>query len=223
MEADEDEYTDMEESMIRYLDGDDDLYIHPDSVYPDVLFGGDVDAGIRSFQQHVGLDDGNANESGGIFMPAQPGGVSAAHPLLVHHADTHASSHGHQGATRLHRTGGRRQAYRIVSPTVHVHYARHPNPPAILQRFLGPSTAHDILQLTSVTTPGGATTRLLVPSDDVHILTHHDDAAAALYDGDGELFTGGAALGTVASALARWTEECRVLDGESMHDCVTGT
>lgn len=85
---------------------------------------------------------------------------------------------------------------------------------------MGPSTAHDILQLTSVTTPGGATTRLLIPSDDVRILTHHDDG---LFEEQGDMFSGGAALGTIPSALARWTEECRVLDGESMHDCVTGT
>ena len=30
-------------------------------------------------------------------------------------------------------------------------------------------------------------------------------------------------LSTVPSALTRWTEEARVLDGNSMHDCVTGT
>ena len=29
-------------------------------------------------------------------------------------------------------------------------------------------------------------------------------------------------LSSVPSALARWTEEARVLDAESMHDCLTG-
>ncbi len=29
-------------------------------------------------------------------------------------------------------------------------------------------------------------------------------------------------LSSVPSALCRWTEEARVLDGDSMHDCVTG-
>lgn len=65
MEADDDEYTDMEESLIRFLDGDDDLYIHPDTMFPDMLYGGDVEGGLRAYQHHIALDDNNANESSG--------------------------------------------------------------------------------------------------------------------------------------------------------------
>ena len=32
---------------------------------------------------------------------------------------------------------------------------------------------------------------------------------------------GRAALNTIPSALVRWTEESRVIDGDSIHDCVT--
>ena len=39
-----------------------------------------------------------------------------------------------------------------------------------------------------------------------------------LYDGDG---SSSAVLSGVPSALNRWTEEARVLDGDSMHDCMT--
>ena len=31
----------------------------------------------------------------------------------------------------------------------------------------------------------------------------------------------GSALATVPNALVRWTEESRVLDGDSLHDCMT--
>lgn len=33
---------------------------------------------------------------------------------------------------------------------------------------------------------------------------------------------GSGVLACVPSTLARWTEEARVLDGDSIHDCVTG-
>ena len=33
---------------------------------------------------------------------------------------------------------------------------------------------------------------------------------------------GSGVLGSVPTALTRWTEESRVLDGDSLHDCVTG-
>lgn len=29
-------------------------------------------------------------------------------------------------------------------------------------------------------------------------------------------------LSSIPTALTRWTEECKVLDAESMHDCVSG-
>jgi hypothetical protein len=33
--------------------------------------------------------------------------------------------------------------------------------------------------------------------------------------------SGRAALSTIPSALVRWNEESRVIDGDSVHDCVT--
>lgn len=39
------------------------------------------------------------------------------------------------------------------------------------------------------------------------------------------MFVLSVALGTLSSiptALTRWTDECKVLDAESMHDCVAG-
>lgn len=34
------------------------------------------------------------------------------------------------------------------------------------------------------------------------------------------LFSG--TLSSIPTALTRWTDECKVLDAESMHDCVAG-
>lgn len=51
--------------------------------------------------------------------------------------------------------------------------SRHPNPPAILQRLLGPGMAHDVLHLTSglgSQGPGSSQTRVLVANDDLRIL-----------------------------------------------------
>ena len=50
-------------------------------------------------------------------------------------------------------------------------------------------------------------------------------AAAAANLGGGGSGAGGAAssLSGVHSALSRWAEEARVLDGDSVHDCLTGT
>ena len=39
------------------------------------------------------------------------------------------------------------------------------------------------------------------------------------------MFVLSVSLGTLSSiptALTRWTDECKVLDAESMHDCVAG-
>lgn len=40
---------------------------------------------------------------------------------------------------------------------------------------------------------------------------------------DGDDSGGSSVVASVPSALARWSEEARVLDGESIHDGITGT
>ncbi|XP_053704819.1 E3 ubiquitin-protein ligase HUWE1 isoform X5 [Synchiropus splendidus] len=163
-------------------------------------------------------------------IPPSPGNIPSSHPLMVRHADHGSLTLGVAGtSSRLAQGMGRsqrtlRQLTANSGHTIHVHYPgnRQPNPPLILQRLLGPSAAADILQLSSsLPLQSRGRARLLVGNEDVHIIARSDDE---LLD---DLFheqssTGGQAgtLSSIPTALTRWTDECKVLDAESMHDCV---
>ncbi|XP_069738899.1 E3 ubiquitin-protein ligase HUWE1-like [Phaenicophaeus curvirostris] len=203
MELDED-YPDMNASpLVRFerFDRDDDLIIEFDNMF-----------------------------SSPTDIPPSPGNIPASHPLLVRHADHGSLALGAGAATtRLAQGLGRsqrtlRQLTANAGHTIHVHYpgARQPNPPLILQRLLGPSAAADILQLSSsLPLQSRGRARLLVGNEDVHIIARSDDEL--LDDFFHEQGSGGSQAGTLSSiptALTRWTEECKVLDAESMHDCV---
>ncbi|XP_056366849.1 E3 ubiquitin-protein ligase HUWE1 [Oenanthe melanoleuca] len=204
MELDED-YPDMNASpLVRFerFDRDDDLIIEFDNMF-----------------------------SSPTDIPPSPGNIPASHPLLVRHAEHGALGLGAgAGGARLAQGLGRsqrtlRQLTANAGHTIHVHYpgARQPNPPLILQRLLGPSAAADILQLSSsLPLQSRGRARLLVGNEDVHIIARSDDEL--LDDFFHEQGTGGSQAGTLSSiptALTRWTEECKVLDAESMHDCVS--
>lgn len=204
MELDED-YPDMNASpLVRFerFDRDDDLIIEFDNMF-----------------------------SSPTDIPPSPGNIPATHPLLVRHADhgSLALGGGSSGA-RLAQGMGRsqrtlRQLTANTGHTIHVHYpgTRQPNPPLILQRLLGPSAAADILQLSSsLPLQSRGRARLLVGNEDVHIIARSDDEL--LDDFFHEQGPAGSQAGTLSSiptALTRWTEECKVLDAESMHDCVS--
>uniref|UniRef100_A0AAV2LYL5 E3 ubiquitin-protein ligase HUWE1 n=1 Tax=Knipowitschia caucasica TaxID=637954 RepID=A0AAV2LYL5_KNICA len=163
-------------------------------------------------------------------IPPSPGNIPSSHPLMVRHADHGSLTLGVAGSSsRLAQGMGRsqrtlRQLTANSGHTIHVHYPgnRQPNPPLILQRLLGPSAAADILQLSSsLPLQSRGRARLLVGNEDVHIIARSDDE---LFD---DFFheqsgTGGQAgtLSSIPTALTRWTDECKVLDAESMHDCV---
>ncbi|XP_062871591.1 E3 ubiquitin-protein ligase HUWE1 isoform X2 [Trichomycterus rosablanca] len=163
-------------------------------------------------------------------IPPSPGNIPSSHPLMVRHADhgsltlggTGTSSRLAQGMGRSQRT--LRQLTANTGHTIHVHYPgnRQPNPPLILQRLLGPSAAADILQLSSsLPLQSRGRARLLVGNEDVHIIARSDDEL--LDDFFHEQSSAGGQAGTLSSiptALTRWTDECKVLDAESMHDCV---
>ncbi|GAB6020026.1 hypothetical protein CHUAL_002775 [Chamberlinius hualienensis] len=99
---------------------------------------------------------------------------------------------------------------------------RHSNPPAILQRLLGPSP-HDVLHLTSGLhgqNTSASQARVLLANDDLRIVTDVDLVEIQ----DSNTLCGCSPSGSIASipsALMRWTEESQVLDGDSVHDCVT--
>ncbi|XP_074390353.1 LOW QUALITY PROTEIN: E3 ubiquitin-protein ligase HUWE1-like, partial [Zonotrichia albicollis] len=206
MELDED-YPDMNASpLVRFerFDRDDDLIIEFDNMF-----------------------------SSPTDIPPSPGNIPASHPLLVRHAEHGGLGLGAgPGGARLAQGLGRsqrtlRQLTANAGHTIHVHYpgrgSRQPNPPLILQRLLGPSAAADILQLSSsLPLQSRGRARLLVGNEDVHIIARSDDEL--LDDFFHEQGSAGSQAGTLSSiptALTRWTEECKVLDAESMHDCVS--
>ncbi|XP_064415282.1 E3 ubiquitin-protein ligase HUWE1 isoform X2 [Latimeria chalumnae] len=203
MELDED-YPDMNASpLVRFerFDREDDLIIEFDNMFS------------------------NATD-----IPPSPGNIPATHPLMVRHADHSALTLGAgSSTTRLTQGIGRsqrtlRQLTANTGHTIHVHYPgnRQPTPPLILQRLLGPSAAADILQLSSsLPLQSRGRARLLVGNDDVHIIARSDDELLDDFFHDQSTATSQAGtLSSIPTALTRWTEECKVLDAESMHDCV---
>ncbi|XP_056394530.1 E3 ubiquitin-protein ligase HUWE1 isoform X2 [Hyla sarda] len=204
MELDED-YPDMNASpLVRFerFDREDDLIIEFDNMFS------------------------NATD-----IPPSPGNIPATHPLMVRHADHGSLTLGSgTSTTRLAQGIGRsqrtlRQITANAGHTIHVHYPgnRQPNPPLILQRLLGPSAAADILQLSSsLPLQNRGRARLLVGNDDVHIIARSDDELLDDFFHDQSTATSQAGtLSSIPTALTRWTEECKVLDAESMHDCVS--
>uniref|UniRef100_A0A3Q2Q442 E3 ubiquitin-protein ligase HUWE1 n=1 Tax=Fundulus heteroclitus TaxID=8078 RepID=A0A3Q2Q442_FUNHE len=165
-------------------------------------------------------------------IPSSPGNIPSSHPLMVRHADHSSLTLGVGGSSsRLAQGMGRsqrtlRQLTANSGHTIHVHYPhnRQPNPPLILQRLLGPSAAADILQLSSsLPLQSRGRARLLVGNEDVHIIARSDDELLDDFFHE-QSSTGGQAgtLSSIPTALTRWTDECKVLDAESMHDCVAG-
>lgn len=219
-----DDYQDIENALFHVQDREDSLFFQLEEVFPSssgssIVFGGSD--GIRTFQIPVVTDDTtNGTETAAPTVPPAPRNVSTTHPLLVRHGDVQSNV-----PTRVHR---RQRGYRpaLSNHTWHMYTSgsRHPNPPAILQRLLGPNTAQDFLQLTSSFSSHqpAAQTRVVFANSDFRILATEDDVfevpdQSAILAGDG---TG--TLSSIPSALVRWTEECRVLDGDSVHDCVAG-
>uniref|UniRef100_A0A670KKC9 E3 ubiquitin-protein ligase HUWE1 n=1 Tax=Podarcis muralis TaxID=64176 RepID=A0A670KKC9_PODMU len=176
-------------------------------------------------------DGGSGNSTIIADIPPSPGNIPATHPLMVRHADHSSLTLGSgSSTTRLAQGIGRsqrtlRQLTANTGHTIHVHYpgTRQPNPPLILQRLLGPSAAADILQLSSsLPLQSRGRARLLVGNDDVHIIARSDDELLDDFFHDQSTATSQAGtLSSIPTALTRWTEECKVLDAESMHDCVS--
>ncbi|KAK7483667.1 hypothetical protein BaRGS_00025100, partial [Batillaria attramentaria] len=225
MEADDDDYHEMDNSLMP--NQDDDFLFHLEDMHSGNNGGHIVlSDNAQIYQLPVSMHDAdNANEVSVPSLPPAPSGVSAAHPLLVRQSEP--------VSVRVHRAR-QRGSYRFTPGAhtfhVNVHSAggssRQPNPPVILQRLLGPSAAADILQLTSTLTSQASVplrTHILA-NDDLRIISRPDE------DFFEELFqdpypdsgsAGSGVLSSIPSTLIRWTEEARVLDGDSVHDCVT--
>nr|XP_042906094.1 E3 ubiquitin-protein ligase HUWE1 [Parasteatoda tepidariorum] len=233
--------------FFRVQDRDDSLFFQLEEVFPSsggssVIFGGS-DA-VRTFQIPVVTDESTSgNETPAPAVPPAPRSVTTVHPLLVRHGDSQCSLQ-----PRVHR---RQRGYRtnIGGHTWHMYATpngntsrRHPNPPVILQRhgqvhrdtetqlgvpslLLGPNTAQDLLQLTSNfnSQPSSNTqSRVVFANSDFRILATEDEVfeiqdQSSTVSGDHS-----GTLSAIPSTLNRWAEESRVLDGDSIHDCIAG-
>ncbi|GBM42389.1 E3 ubiquitin-protein ligase HUWE1 [Araneus ventricosus] len=197
--------------FFRVEDRDDSLFFQLEEVFPassgsSVIFGG-TDA-VRTFQIPVVTDESNSgNETPAPTVPPAPRSVTTVHPLLVRHDDSQCSLQ-----PRVHR---RQRGYRtnIGGHTWHMYATpngnssgRHTNPPVILQSSQPSSSIQSRVVFAN------SDFRILATEDEVFEI---QDQASNLTDHSGT-------LSAIPTTLNRWAEESRVLDGDSIHDCVTG-
>nr|KAF6359890.1 HECT, UBA and WWE domain containing E3 ubiquitin protein ligase 1 [Myotis myotis] len=125
-------------------------------------------------------------------IPPSPGNIPTTHPLMVRHAD-HSSLTLGSGSSTTRLTQGIGRSQRTL-------------------RQLTANTGHTI----HVHYPGNRQPNppLILQRSDDELLDDffHDQSTATSQAGT---------LSSIPTALTRWTEECKVLDAESMHDCVS--
>ncbi|KAF8790741.1 E3 ubiquitin-protein ligase HUWE1 like protein [Argiope bruennichi] len=198
--------------FFRVEDRDDSLFFQLEEVFPassgsSVIFGG-TDA-VRTFQIPVVTDDSNnGNETPAPTVPPAPRSVTTIHPLLVRHEDSQCSLQ-----PRVHR---RQRGYRtnIGGHTWHMYATpngnnssgRQTNPPVILQSSQPSSSVQS---------------RVVFANSDFRILATEDEVFE-IQDQTQNLTDNSGTLSAIPTTLNRWAEESRVLDGDSIHDCVTG-
>ena len=151
-----------------------------------------------------GVTAGDTLAAGGA---AGPSSVAPSHPLLMGRAE--GGQHGAAAARGQGRSLTRQRGFRYIQLNPRSHGAGHGGNSQILQQLLGPSNGRDIFQFTE-------STRVLVMDSGFAIL---DSDEISGFDGIGQ--SSGTALSSIPSALVRWNEESRVLDGDSLHDCMT--
>lgn len=165
------------------------------------------------------------HESAAPSLPPPPGNVGLTHPLLLRQFD---QSRGHgpiqpSGAppqlSRAHRYG-RPRLLRGAPGTGNSQWhggaaSRHP-PQTILQQLLGPNTVQEVMTLTNqIVGPG----RLFV-ADFQNWLATEDELYPEAADPHAISSSHAGALATIPLVMARWTEESRILDGGTLHDCL---
>ncbi|KAK4337307.1 hypothetical protein RND71_043593 [Anisodus tanguticus] len=111
---------------------------------------------------------------------------------------------------------GSQQNWHIPINNLHTANVHHSNPPVMLQRLLGPPNRQNLLQFTSAIQPA----RIVFTSNDYQLFTTSNWNEFSDSTQLGPESNDGSMLSSVATAITRWTEESKVLDGDSMHDCV---
>ena len=165
----------------------------------------------------------------GVSDPVNAGGASSGannhvspnHPLLMGRQTNGTSMEPSGPGGRSASRSLTRQLHRGFRGYLHMGSRGGQNPTApttLLQNFLGGNTGHGQGQdwLSQGLRRGGP---LLVDFGYAILDSLENDVT----DLDNSVMgsTGRAALSTIPSALVRWNEESRVIDGDSIHDCVT--
>lgn len=174
-----------------------------------------------------GMYDGNIDqhETTAPSLPPPPGNVGLTHPLLLRRLDHHVPNTligpgPPPLVTRAHRYGGRPRLLRGPPGSGNPQWhggatARHP-PQTILQQLLGPNTVQEVMSLTNqIVGPN----RLFV-ADFQHWLANEDELYPDTTDSHTFSSSHATALASIPLVMARWTEESRILDGGTMHDCM---
>ncbi|KAM3656124.1 E3 ubiquitin-protein ligase HUWE1-like [Ammospiza maritima maritima] len=228
MELDED-YPDMNASpLVRFerFDRDDDLIIEFDNMFSSPTdippSPGNIPASHPLLVRHA--------EHGGAGAGGRPGGRppgAGAGPEPAHAAAADGQRRAHHPRALPGGTAAQ-PAPDPAAPPGPLSRRRHPaveQQPGCATKWglLGPSggRGHPAAEQQPPAAERGRA-RLLVGNEDVHIIARSDDEL--LDDFFHEQGSAGSQAGTLSSiptALTRWTEECKVLDAESMHDCVS--
>lgn len=169
-----------------------------------------------------GMYDGpvEQHESTAPSLPPPPGNVGLTHPLLLRRMDI--QSHGSMQPTgappvisRAHRYGRPRLLRGAPGVGGNQWHARYPSQ-TILQQLLGPNTVQEVMTLTNqIVGPGP-----VFVADFPNWLATDDDLYADHTDAHTLTSPSANALSSLPLVMARWTEESRILDGGTIHDCL---
>lgn len=192
------------------------LFNRPNVLYSDRL--SNIVPGVyeSSIDQH---------ESSAPSLPPPPGVVGLTHPLLLRRLDniqTHPSMQAPDRPSVITSNRGHRYARpRLLGgpptsgPRWHGNSALR-QPQTILQQLLGPSVQEVISLTNQIVGPG----RLFV-ADFQQFMGPDDDVYQEVGEPHTITTTQTTALSSIPMVMSRWSEESRILDGGSIHDCLS--
>lgn len=232
-EAMMEEAMDPEGNLFRMIGGEDEFLFDIDDIIPANILRDGISNLIPMLEAEYPPSGGQSAETTQPSVPPAPNSVAVSHPLLNRQQEAGANILGGSStapASILATRGQRMPRSRISRyprdsnfSAFNRHFpihSRYTNQPLILQRLLGNSAPQDYLQLAagSTSNPG----RVIMSGNEFHIIAADDVTDLfELHDANSYMPHGSnTTLGAIPSALVRWTEESRVLDGDSIHDCI---